>query len=830
MCKFKKHLREANDLILVGELFAEIIVFSSLEKTLHYLIPRELRNRAKPGMRVIVPLGRRESLGLILKIGESLPQALERITVRPVLSIIDQAPIVPNDLLRICQWISTYYFYPLGEVLRSALPSGIQSRAAVYYRLTDAGKKAIQSNEKPQLAPLFSQQDWMNLTEKPDVELPGNIRRKLAGFEREGLVERRVEWQPPQIRAKKIKAIRLIGSPDAEPISDNANLKAFLDILQCGEGFPVPARDLRRAIKNFDYWLRKLQEKGLVAVEEIEEIRQSDLAQDLPPSRELDLSQEQGLVLEEIIPHIKKHSFQPFLIHGVTGSGKTEIYIRLIDEALKLNRGALVLVPEIALSTQIEALFRQRFASRLAVWHSSLAIGARYDQWREVLCGKRDIVLGVRSAVFMPIANLGLIIVDEEHDSSYKQEDRLRYHARDVSLMRARMLGIPIVLGSATPSLQSFHHSVGKRYKRLFLSKRILDRPLPELEIVDMRRESNRSRILSMSLQKALVETVQRGEQALIFLNRRGFATFLLCHLCGYVLQCSDCSVSLTYHHHEDNLHCHYCGLTRSVPQYCPACSNAGLILHGFGTERVEQEIKKLLPAAATVRIDRDTVKRPEDLVKCFNSFRNRQADILVGTQMIAKGHDFPNITLVGIVNADTALQITDFRAGETTVQLLMQVAGRTGRGELPGRVILQTYNPAHYTIQSVIKMDYELFCTKELTSRKELQYPPFSRLTKLLVTGPKEEMTQNAAQHLASLCRTIAAEFRQLERPIAILGPSPAPLLKLKRRYRWQLFAKAWTNADMQEFTAAILEQAKSSMHLRRIQVSVDRDPMTTL
>ena len=815
----------------MGELFAEIIVFSALEKTLHYLIPLELRREAQPGKRVVVPLGRRESLGLILGVGKNLPQDLEKHSLRAILSVVDQIPIVPQELLRICRWVSDYYFYPFGEVLKTALPSGIQGTFLPLFRLTAAGKNAIQSNAASELAEFFSHQDQINPAEIEGRSLSlRKASKALKKYREEGLVESCFEWQPPQIGPKKVRGVRLIGSPETEAISNSANLKTLLDHLHRAGGRPVPTRDLRRQIKNLDYWLKKLHKEKFVTFEEIEEFRESDFAQTLPTNPAPDLTHEQKSVFEEILPHIKQPTFQTFLIHGVTGSGKTEVYVRLIEETLKQNRGALILVPEIALSTQIEALFRQRFASQLAIWHSSLSTGSRYDQWREVLAGKRRIILGVRSAIFMPVTNLGLIIVDEEHDSSYKQEDRLRYHARDVALMRARMLGIPIVLGSATPSLQSFHHSLNNRYRGFFLSKRVLDRPLPELQIVDMRRESNRSRILSVSLQNALVETFKKGEQALIFLNRRGFATFLLCHLCGHVIQCSHCSVSLTYHQKEANLHCHYCGWIRSVPQYCSVCNNASLILHGFGTERVEEEVRNLLPTAATVRIDRDTVNRSGDLIKYLNVFRKCQAEVLIGTQMIAKGHDFPNITLVGIVNADTALQIADFRAGETTVQLLMQVAGRTGRGERPGRVILQTYNPAHYTIQSVMEMNYELFCERELASRKELQYPPFTRLAKFMITAPQEEITRSAAQHLATFCRTVAREFREKERPVAILGPTAAPLLRLKRRYRWQLFAKAWTSQDLQDFIAIILKQGRNLKDLRRVQLSVDRDPMTTL
>lgn len=807
-------------------MFAEIIVFSALEKTLYYQIPSELQRQAQIGKRVVVPLGRRESLGLILQLQKSLPETHGEINLRPIYAVIDQLPVLSHELLRICRWVSEYYFYPLGEVLKAALPSGIQSSPELSFQLTDAGRKALRSNDAPaDLLAFGAQQD-----QKTNSLPVGEVRRSLKGLEERGLVERYFEWRPPRVTAKTIRTIRLIRSPGPEQLGRSSNLQTLIELLQEAGDVPVPMKVLRKQVKNLDYWLKKLNEQSLVVVEGVQEFRESRCAQALPAIRPLKLTTEQNNIVEEIRPHILADSFRPFLIHGVTGSGKTEIYIQLIEEALRRGKGALVLVPEIALSTQLEALFRQRFGTDLAVWHSGLTAGTRYDQWREVLNGNRKVVLGVRSAIFMPIRELGLIVVDEEHDTSYKQEDRLRYHARDVALMRARLLKIPIILGSATPSLQSFHHSIKSRYKGLSLTRRVLDRPLPELQIVDMRRERGRSRILSVPLQKALRETIQKGEQALVFLNRRGFATFLLCHLCGHVLQCSHCSVSLTYHQKEDRLRCHYCGWNRPIPQQCPSCKNTSLLQHGFGTERVEEEIKQLLPLARTVRIDRDSIASPEDLVKRLNAFRDSEANVLIGTQMVAKGHDFPNITLVGIVNADTALQIADFRAGETTVQLLMQVAGRTGRGDKPGSVILQTYNPGHYTISSVMKMDYELFCRKELASRKELQYPPFARMVKLMVTAPKEEMAKEAAHHLASLCRAVASEFRSQDRPVAILGPTAAPLLRLKRRYRWQLFAKAWTNRALQDFTATILAESKTIKDLRRVQLSIDRDPVTTL
>jgi primosomal protein N' (replication factor Y) (superfamily II helicase) len=440
------------------------------------------------------------------------------------------------------------------------------------------------------------------------------------------------------------------------------------------------------------------------------------------------------------------------------------------------------------------------------------------------------VVLGVRSAVFMPVSDLGLIIVDEEHESSYKQDDHLRYHARDVALMRASLLKIPVVLGSATPSLQSAYHFRANRYTLLSMPNRIFERPLPELQVVDMRRESRKNRVLSLPLQRALLETLEKGEQALIFLNRRGFAAFLLCKTCGHVLQCLYCSVSLTFHQQDQSLRCHYCGWQRSVPQRCPSCEQEALVPHGFGTERVEREVRTLLPEERVVRIDRDTASHPGRVVEYLNAVRSSRVKVLIGTQMVAKGHDFPNITLVGIINADTALQVPDYRAGETTVQLLMQVAGRAGRGEKPGRAILQTYNPFHYTIDSVLQLDYLAFAQKELESRERLQYPPFTKFLKFLVTATKEEETREAAHQLAGLCREISAGMRHSDRHVAVLGPSPAPILKLSTRYRWHVFVKAWTNRDLQEFTEIVLSRVKDQSPLRRVQLAVDRDPVSIL
>ncbi|MGV8074775.1 MAG: primosomal protein N' [Syntrophobacteraceae bacterium] len=739
----------------MDELFAEIAIFGALDKTLHYRVPPHLHDAVRIGARAMVPLGRREAMGMVVALQNDPPATPSEISFRPILAMVDKLPLLPADLLRLCRWVSKYYYYPLGEVLQTVIPSG------------------------------------------------GN--------------------------SKKVKLIKLLSIPDKTRIAKSDHLRRFIELIE-ESGGTLPMKVFRQNVKNAGYWVEKLKKEGVIEVQETEEVRESPFAQALAPLPPHTLTPDQDEVLSSILPFFKTPGFQPFVLFGITGSGKTEIYLQLVRKALDSGKGALILVPEIAISTQMEALFRQRFGSRLAVWHSALSLGSRHDQWKETLTGKKKVILGVRSAVFMPVSDLGLIIVDEEHDSSYKQDDHLRYHARDVALMRASNLGIPIVLGSATPSLQSVQQCRSNRYRLLSLPSRINDRPLPSLEIVDMRRESRRNRILSERLQKALAETIDSGQQALIFLNRRGFATFFLCTVCGNVLQCDHCTVSLTYHRKEDLLRCHYCNWERKVPKRCPSCDNETLISYGFGTERVEEEIKRLLPGEPIVRIDRDTVRNPRHIVEYFNAVRQEKAKILLGTQMIAKGHDFPNITLVGIINADAALQVPDFRACETTVQLLMQVSGRAGRGEVPGRAILQTYNPDHYTIRSVLDMDYLGFCSEELATREALQYPPFAKLLRLLVTGADNDTTRKAAFTLTSICRETAESLRGHNQHVAILGPSPAPLTRLSNRFRWHVFAKAWTNRDLQGFSESVLDRSKHDPLLRGVQIVFDRDPLASL
>jgi primosomal protein N' (replication factor Y) (superfamily II helicase) len=814
-----------------AEQFAEIIPFGAMGQALHYRIPAELHSHLQVGKRVLVPLGHREALGLVIKVEHESPPISEKVTLRDILAVVDELPTVPQELIELCRWIADYYFYPLGEVLQSTLPGNIQLKPESHFRIAHTGASAPIPEKPSAVLELLRTESPLSLSEiQGRLQSHAGLPRELKSLVAENWIERFFVWEDPPARPKLVKMVRLCGI-DQERLPSQRSEKAHSVVILLEQaGGTLPLKTLRRQVKQADYWISKWQREGLVTVESIEILRQSGWAQNIPESHPPVLTPAQEAVYHAVGPLLRMPAFKPFLVHGVTGSGKTEVYLRLIEAALQHQRGVLVLVPEIALSTQLEGHFRHRLGNTLAIWHSALSPGERYDQWRQALTGKTGVVLGARSAVFMPIQNLGLIIVDEEHDLSYKQEERLRYHARDTALVRAQRLGIPIVLGTATPSLQSLQHALAGRYRMLSLTTRIFERPLPTLEVVDMRLQRGKFRILSGRLKEALQQTVDSGRQAILFLNRRGFATFLLCRSCGEAVSCPHCSVSLTYHRQHDLLRCHYCGYEQRQPGRCPRCDHTRLFHYGFGTERLEHELREFLPKVRLARMDRDVVTHSRELVKILDRVRDHQVDVLIGTQMVTKGHDFPNVTLVGVINADISLQIADFRAGETTVQLLTQVAGRAGRGDSPGHVIIQTYNPHHPAIRCVVDGDYLSFGQQELEARKRLQYPPHTRLVKLLVTDRDAESARLAAHELAELCRKLASEMATRQQSAAVLGPAPAPLWKLKNRYRWHLYVKAWHSKDLLEFVETVFAHAKGSPILKKVQLSVDRDPVSTL
>ncbi|MBC7360596.1 MAG: primosomal protein N' [Desulfacinum sp.] len=812
--------------------YAQVAVLNGPAEPLHYRIPQLREPTARPGVRVLVPLGRREALGIVVDTTPTLPDPSLEKGLKDLAAVLDERPVLPEDLLRLCRWMATYYLHPLPAVLETALPPGLTAKPAIRYRLTDEGRRALLGSAAPSAGARALEEALAASGELGACELrdlPRGWKAHAHRLEEKGWIRKEFAWPSTQPTQKVIRIVQLVREPPPERLTRSRHLRGFVEVL-LEAGGSCPLARIRARVPNVHYWVQKLTEEGFLRVQDREVLRESPLAQEMPPSAPASLTPEQDQVVRRVGEVLDSGGFHPLVLYGVTGSGKTEVYLALIERVLAAGRTALVLVPEIALSTQLEALFRSRFGSGLAVWHSGLSPGVRDDQWKKIVRGESPVVLGVRSAVFSPLPNLGLIVVDEEHDGSYKQEDRLRYHARDAAVMRARLVGVPVVLGSATPSLQSIHNWRLGRYELLRLEKRVEERPLPQVAVVDMRRHRGPFRVLSPELQEALRETLEQGYQAILFLNRRGFATFFLCRTCGYVLQCPHCAVSATYHQSSDRLQCHYCGWEAQVPGACPVCGKHALIPFGFGTERVEEEFKRSFPHVETVRIDRDAVSRPGQLVEHLNAFRSGKARVLIGTQMVAKGHDFPQVTLVGVINADTSLQIADFRSGETTVQLLLQVAGRAGRGDAPGRVLIQTYNPQHHAIQAAVHMDYLRFCEAELTSRQALQYPPFTRLARLLVTAPDPEAAKRVAGECAGTAEELKAAFAADDRPVALMGPAPAPIHKLKGRYRWNLYIKAWSHAHLQPFLEALTAWVAHRKFPRTVHVAVDRDPMSSL
>jgi primosomal protein N' (replication factor Y) len=550
------------------------------------------------------------------------------------------------------------------------------------------------------------------------------------------------------------------------------------------------------------------------------------------------LSQSQEAALDKIRGRIERGGFETFLLYGVTGSGKTEVYLRAMEEARRRGKRSLILIPEIALTPQLLDRLESRFPNRVGVLHSGLTPAERWRQWRRITDGNADVIAGARSAVFAPVADLGLIVVDEEHDPSYKQDDGLAYHARDLSVVRGKLAGCAVVLGSATPSLESFTNATERRYRLLELPHRVEERLMPIVEVVDLRQkesaptegaESSKSlgrTLFSARLRQALQENHARRHQSLLFLNRRGFANFLQCSLCGFVLRCPHCSVTTTFHLRQTKVTCHHCGFSQFAGDGCPSCEKPALGPVGFGTEQVESDLLRILPGARIARMDRDTTGKRGSQERMIRGWEKGEIDVLVGTQMITKGHDVGRVTLVGAILADLSLNVPDFRAAERTFQLLCQVAGRAGRGEEPGRVIVQTYNPDHYALQHLVTHDFRSFYDAELEFRKDLQYPPFSGLILIRLDGIDAKKVENGAKSLGEELRRLK-EKTAAPREMEILGPAPAPIQKIRNRHRWQLLLKGKRGKPLLELAQAAREIVRTS---RALRLHIDVDPYQML
>ncbi len=755
-----------------------------LDQVFTYSLPETLQHRVQAGARVTAPFGPRKLTGVVTKTHNNKPDH----QTRNILTLIDEEPALTAELLKLGKWIASYYCSPIGETLKVMLPLGGELRSKRTVALTDRGREMAQQFLRSTNADDPYVQVLRALEKRPLTEtylkkkIPGSD-KSLKLMEKRGLIriEADIAERDPH-RARDGRWVVTLGDLSKAPKKLTKGERWLLDYLRDHPGEQdVEALELER--KDAGTVARKLAKKGLVGLRILRKVT-SLRAED----QQFQLNPAQQSAFDSINTALDQDKFKTFLLHGVTGSGKTEVYLHAIDAALEAGKSALLLVPEIGLTPAVASQFFLRFGDRVAILHSAFTGWQRSEQWRRIRSGEARVVIGTRSGVFAPVENLGLVIVDEEHESSYKQEEMPRYHGRDVAVKRAADAGAVVVLGSATPSLESRLNAERERYSLIEIKKRVADRPLPEVEIVDMRREfveTRQNNLFSRTLAEQIDEKIDAGEQAMILLNRRGFSMHVICRACGERVECENCSVTLTYHRRENRLLCHYCDFAAPVPQKCPSCDSEHIYFQGSGSEKVEDSLRQQFPKARIARLDRDAVKSRESYESILNSFRERAYDILVGTQMIAKGHDIPNVTLVGVVSADVGLGIPDFRAAERTFQLLTQVAGRAGRGELPGKVILQTMNPEHYAIELAAQQNYGAFYKQEIHFRKMMNYPPFTSMATLLLRSQKLEETM-------AWSAALAKDLKNLPETVRVMGPAAAPMAKLKREYRFQFLLKA--------------------------------------
>ena len=783
----------------------------------------------EPGTRVLVPLGTRVVTGCVVDRSASPATG----GLKPLRDVLDVEPMLPADVVGLALWVGEYYACGAGEALAAAMPPRAWVVSDRRVAITEAGRAALADRPGPARRRLLEMLSdgaphrVAALDPRAGVRGSGRVRggghhALVAVLVREGLVRLTQPLKGSASAFRSVRIARLTPAGRARLTSDDGlgkrQREALERLAEAPAGVAVPELTAGGVPAGT---IRRLDELGAVTlareVVEREPGPTETLADPEPPVDAL--TPDQRRAVEALEATAGSGAFETALLHGVTGSGKTEVYARLARAAVARGRQALILVPEIALTPVIAARLRPGFGGRLAVQHSGLSDGARHDQWHRIRRGEVDVVVGTRSAVFAPLPSVGLIVVDEEHDGSYKQDESPRYHGRDVAIMRAKRGGALVLLGSATPSLESYRHACAGRYRRLALPQRVRSRPLPAVRVVDMREElASRGPdvVLSTALAEAVDERLGRGEQALVLLNRRGFAASLLCRGCGHTLECPDCSVSLTFHRAVGRARCHYCGYSRVRPAGCPVCSGAFLEHVGFGTERVQAEVEHQWPAARVARLDRDTVRRRGAAARLIRRFARRELDILVGTQMVAKGHDFPGVTLVGVVSADVGLGVPDFRSAERTFQLLTQVAGRAGRGDTPGEAIVQTLHPDHYSIRHACDQAYAPFYREELRYRRAMRYPPAVSLVSAVVHGDLRDRTLADAAALAR-------QLRAAPRRFTVLGPAPAPLARLRGRYRAQLFLKGAHRREMRE---ALLGALDAHPRLKR-RVVVDVDPV---
>lgn len=818
-------------------IIAEVIVdlpVREVDRIFDYLVPPDLVHKISVGSVVVIPFGKTRQIGYVVGFTDS-SEAKKLVQIE---AVINERPVFDERMVDLCRWIAKHYLSTLSEALKLAVPSGHGSKIIQMIKTTGitgvTGEGPVTTT--PRQTEVFNA--LRELGGKASIEAlkiatgSKDISSVVAKLQARGLVERVYEIEQPKVKEFTARYAVFTtqdeGKDGAETVS--AELKRAPKQRQIYEALSLcgsaQVAKLLADTQAPHSSLQALVERGLVRIEERVVNREPE-QHFFHKDQVLELTDEQESALSAILSAIDEGSSDVFLLQGVTGSGKTEVYLRVIQRALEAGKGAIVLVPEIALTAQVVARFKARFGENVAILHSGLGGGERFDQWRGIQEGRYRVVVGARSAIFAPLSDLGVIVVDEEHEASYKQGRNPRYNARDVAIKRAELEGACTILGSATPSLESKWRSENGLYRPIFLRKRIQKSQLPRIEIVDMRDEPYQKirPIFSGLLVNRLNATLKSGGKAILFLNRRGFSNFIMCQDCGFIPKCRNCSVSLTYHSVNHSLRCHHCNFAARAPEVCPKCGGREINYPGVGTQRVEGELSRLYPGVPVIRMDADTTSRKGAHQKRLAMFQSEKSAILLGTQMIAKGLDFPEVTLVGVINADTSIHLPDFHAAEHTFQLLMQVAGRAGRGEQPGRVVIQTHTPDSYPLQAVLTGGYDEFYQTEIEYRRELNYPPFSTIIRMLFSGSEPEPVVGLAKRTA---RVIAAAG--LDASVDIVGPSPAPLIKVKGEYRWHILLKVRDDLTIKSFLEDNFRRFIPEKYQNVVILSIDVDPVWVL
>ena len=815
--------------------FCDVAVPVPLDRVFTYAI-----GEAVPtvGARVLVPFRNEKLAGVVVRVHDDPPP----VEAKAILAVLDDEPVLAPDLMDLGRWIAQYYLAPVGEVLRSMLPLMQEVRRRVLYRITDAGRQALfaaaqqGSSRRSKLSPEEQDREYavLNALESGEAVPVPRLRSStgasvtlLNGMLRKKWIARETAAEPRDARRTVRYAVLIEG---VRLPKLNENQQAILAELAGADG-ELPVAELHRLDVPAST-LSTLVKRELVRIEEHPADFHLTRLHTLAPDYTLNPSQQAAL--STITDAVQSRAFRPFLLHGVTGSGKTAVYLAAMRRALDAGRTAILLVPEIGLTPAMAAQLHHAFASEVALLHSALTPEERGEQWRRIRKGEARIVVGTRSAVFAPVENLGLLIVDEEHDSSYKQESMPRYHARDVAVMRAKLAEAAVVLGSATPSLETWQNAQTGKYQRIEMRERVQQRPLPEVRLIDMRaefQETGEEQLFSRALIEETQATLDRGEQAIILLNRRGYSFVVICRACGEKLECENCSISLTYHKpltgdiHAagQRLECHYCGYKKTVPKRCPKCESEYIYFLGAGSQQGEERLQEIFPGARIGRMDRDTVRGRHDMERLLMRLHSGEINLLVGTQMIAKGHDIHGVTLVGVVGCDHALGLPDFRAAERVFQLMTQVSGRAGRGEKPGQVIVQTYHPDHYAIQCAARHDFQSFTDRELRFRRAMHYPPFAVLANVILQSPRLEEAAGWASTLGRWCRDTT-----LDR-VRVLGPASAPIAKIKRIYRFHLVLKGDSRSGLLAALRALLAHAEAA-GIPRAHLIIDVDAVSLM